>query len=154
MSPEPISLTPAEYRLRLWLRVFAVLFGLGTLGFFVRPGGTVADLNRVGGLLGLGVLPVGEPDFWLVLAVANMATITAAAWLAAADVRGRRVLVYPIVVSKAASSATGLLLFLGSRHAFAHLSATLVDLPIAVILLVALRRATPPAAGGRAGLAA
>lgn len=154
-APPPLS--PAEQRLRGLLRLFAILFACGALGFLLRPEGTVADLNATGALLGLGALPAGgrtvASDFWLVLAVANMATIATCAWLAATDVRGRRALVYPVVLSKLASSAAGLLLFVIRAPAFPYLAATLVDLPIALVLLAALR-AAPPAAAPRAGMAA
>ena len=82
-------------------------------------------------------------DFWLALAIANMATITTCAWLAAADVRRRRALVYPIIVSKLVSSATGILLFVRWTLAFPFLATALVDLPIAIILVSALRAAPP-----------
>jgi len=154
MPPSPSPLGAAERRLRALLIFFAALFGIGALAFLLRPDGTVADLNRVGALLGLAPLPVGAgpvaSDFWLVLATANMAAIAACAGFAAADVRRRRALVYPLVVSKLTSSAAGLLLFLGRAHAFAYLSATLVDLPIALVLLAALRAALPADAAQRA----
>src|ERR671937_774248 len=98
-TPETPPLTGPERALARWLRLFAVLFALGTLAFLLRPDDTVRNLDRLGALL------------WLPLAVANMATITTCAWLAAGDVRGRRALVYPVVVSKLTSSGTGLLLF-------------------------------------------
>ena len=104
------------------------------------------DLDRMGALVGLPTLALSRipvtSDFWLTLAIANMATITACAWLAAADVRGRRSLVHAIVLSKLASSATGILLFVRWAHAFPFLAAALVDLPIAMILVSALRRAS------------
>ena len=141
--PSSPPLPTGEARLRALLRFFAGLFGVGALVFFFRPAGTVDDLNRVGTLLGLTPLvPAEHPvdaDFWLVLAVANMATIAACCALAAADVRGRRALVYPLVVSKLTSSTCGLLLFFFRAHALAYLSATLVDLPIALVTLAALR---------------
>ena len=142
---QAMPLSTAEERLRLVLRLFAAIFAIGALVFFLRPDGTVADLDRVGGLFGLETLPVaGQPvasDFWLVLAVANMATIAACCAWAAGDVRGRRPLVHAVVVSKITSSATGLILFLVRTHAFPYLSALLVDLPIALVLLRALRAA-------------
>ena len=142
------SLTAPERRLRVLLRFFAVLFGLGAITFFAQAGETLANLDRVGTALGLSPLPTraeyAGADFWLVLAVANMATIAACCWLAAADVRGRRALVYPLVVSKLTSSAAGLALFLVPPHAFAYLSATLVDLPIALVTLAALHATTLP----------
>jgi len=147
--PDASPLTAPERALARWLRLFAVLFALGTLAFLLRPDDTVRNLDRVGTVLGLPTLsPSRVPvvsDFWLALAVANMAGITASAWLAAGDVRGRRALAYPIVVSKLASSGTGLLLFVQWTHAFPLLTIPLVDLPIAVILLRALARARPSA---------
>jgi len=148
-TPDAASLTAPERALARWLRIFAGLFALGTLAFLLRPDDTVRNLDRVGSLLGFPTLapsrvPVAS-DFWLALAVANMATITACAWLAAADVRSRRALAYPVVVSKLVSSGTGLLLFVQWTHAFPLLTIALVDLPIAVILLRALGRARPAA---------
>src|SRR6266480_1576194 len=131
--PDASPLTAPERALARWLRLFAVLFALGTLGFLLRPDDTVRNLDRVGSLLGLPTLPPSHApvasDFWLALAVA--------------DVRGRRALVYPVVVSKLASSGTALLLFVQWTHALPLLAIALVDLPIAVILLRALSRARP-----------
>src|SRR5882672_6260340 len=142
---EAAPLTRAERKLAWLLRLFAVLFAIGAVGFLVRPDETVTDLDRLGALVGLPTLQrtavAGVSDFWLPLAIANMATIAACAWLAAGDVRRRRALVYPIVVSKLASSATGGLLFVRWSAAFPFLAVALVDLPIAVILVSALRAA-------------
>jgi len=147
--PDAAPLSTPERALARWLRLFAVLFALGALGFLLRPDDIVRDLDWMGSLLGLPTLPPSRApvasDFWLALAVANMATITASAWLAAGDVRRRRALVYPVVVSKLASSATGLLLFVQWTRAFPLLTIALVDLPIAIVLLRALRRARPAA---------
>jgi hypothetical protein len=141
---EPRGLTRQERRLAWLLRFFALLFLIGAVGFLVRPDDTVRDLDRVGALVRLPVLaqtrsPVVS-DFWLTLAIANMATIAACCWLAAGDVRRRRAMVYPVIVSKLTSSATGILLFVRWSPAFPFLAAALVDFPIAVILLQALRR--------------
>jgi hypothetical protein len=144
---DPAPLIASERALARWLRLFALLFALGTLGFLLRPDDTVRDLDRIGALLGLPTLPASRApvasDFWLALAVANMATITACCWLAASDVRARRALAYPVVVSKLASSGTALLLFVRWTHAFPLLTIALVDLPIAIILVRVLRRARP-----------
>src|SRR5919198_375247 len=110
-TPETPPLTGPERALARWLRLFAVLFALGTLAFLLRPDDTVRNLDRLG----------------------------------AGDVRGRRALVYPVVVSKLTSSGTGLLLFVQWAHALPLLAIALVDLPIAVILLRALGRARPAA---------
>ena len=141
------ALTRPERKLAWWLRFFGLLFAIGTVAFLLRPDDTVKDLDRVGRLVHLPTLastafPVVS-DFWLSLAIANMATITACAWIAAADIRRRRALVYPIIVSKLASSATGILLFVRWAYAFPFLATALVDLPIAIILVSALRGAPP-----------
>lgn len=147
-SADPVPLSVAERRLAGLLRFFAVLFLGGAVTFFVRPNGTLADLNRAGVAVGFASLPPrSEPaaaEFWLALGVANMATIAACCWLAAGDVRRRRALVYPVIVSKLTSSTAGAILFASRVHALAYLSATLVDLPIAVVLIAGLRAALPP----------
>ena len=141
--------TRAERKLAWTLGFFGLLFAIGAVGFLLRPDDTVRDMDRVGALVGLPTLvesrvPVTS-DFWLTLAVANMATITACSWLAARDVRRRRPLVHAIVVSKLASSGTGILLFVRWSMAFPFLAAALVDLPIALILISGLRAARPHA---------
>ena len=83
--PDVVPLTAAERWLAAWLRFFAAIFAAGAVIFFFRPAGTVADLDRVGLLLGLAPLPPASgpvaADFWLTLAVANMAAIAACAGL-------------------------------------------------------------------------
>jgi hypothetical protein len=147
-------LTPGERRLAKILHAFGWIFAFGALAFFLRPEGTVADLDRIGVALGLPSLPAAErpvaSDFWLILAVANMATIAACCFVAARDVRGLRPLVYPVIVSKLTSSSAGLLLFAFRAPTLPFLSATLVDLPIALILLAALRGAPVPLTERRA----
>src|ERR1051325_37313 len=96
---EARRLSRPERKLAWLLRFFGLLFAIGTVGFLVRPDDTVKDLDRVGALVGLPTLARSAypmvSDFWLALAIANMATITACAWLAAGDIRRRRALVYP-----------------------------------------------------------
>jgi hypothetical protein len=151
LAAEPVAPSgprnAGERRLARWLRFFALLFATGAIVFLLRPEETVADLNLPGRLFGLpplepGMRPIAS-DFWFALAIANMATIATCCWLAASDVRRRRVLVYPVVVSKLVSSGTGILLFVRWAPAFPYLAVALVDLPIAVILIAALRGARP-----------
>src|SRR5437773_4184111 len=101
--PDLVPFTVAERRLAAWLRFFAAIFAAGAIIFFVRPEGTVADLDRVGLLLGLTPLPpAGGPvaaDFWLTLAVAYIAAIAACPWLAAADGRRPRARAYALVAA-------------------------------------------------------
>src|SRR5947209_18008140 len=131
-TPDASALTAPERALARSLRLFAGLCARGTLAFLLRPDDTVRNLDRVGSLLGFPTLspsrvPVAS-DFWLALAVANMATITACAWLAAGDVRSRRALAYPVVVSKLVSSRSGLLLSVQWTQVCPLLSPSRVDL--------------------------
>ena len=144
---EARTLSRPERKLAWLLRFFALLFAIGMVGFLVRPDDTVKDLDRVGAFVGLPTLARSAypmvSDFWLALAIANMATITTCCWLAAGDIRRRRALVYPVIVSKIVSSTTGVLLFVRWTFAFPFLATALVDLPIAIILISALRGAPP-----------
>lgn len=138
------ALTSAERRLALLLRLVALLFVAGAVGFLLRPEETIRGLDFPGTLVGLPTLAatgvaVGS-DFWFALAVANMATNATCCWLAAGDIRLRRVLVYPVVVSMLVSSATAALLFIRWAPAFPFLAVVLVALPMALVLLRGLSR--------------
>jgi hypothetical protein len=144
---EAAPLTRAERKLARVLRSFAVLFALVAVGLVLRPDEAVTQLDRIGAFVGLPLLfrsavPVVS-DFWLPLAIANLISIAVGAWYAAGDVRRRRALVYPIVASTLASSATAVLLFVRWAAAFSFLAAALVNLAIAVMLISALRAAPP-----------
>src|SRR5262245_9251583 len=139
------GLTRAERRLGWLLRLLALLFALGAVGFVVDPDETVARIDRVGALVGLPtLLRTGAPvvsDFWLPFAVGNMASMAAAAWYAAGDVRRRRTLVHVIVASAFASALTAVLLFVRWAAASSFLAAALVNLAVAIVVLSALRAA-------------
>ena len=147
LSPraEAGPLTRAERKLAWLLRLLALLFAIGGVGFVLRPDETVTYLDRIGALVGLPTLvrtavPVVS-DFWLPLAIANMATVAVGAWYAAGDVRRRRAAVYPIIASTLVASATGGLLFVRWATAFSFLAGALANLMIAVVLISALRAA-------------
>src|SRR5437016_12394395 len=103
-TPDAASLTASERALARWLRIFAGLFALGTLAFLLRPDDTVRNLDRVGSLLGFPTLAPSRvtvaSDFWLAVAVANVATVNVFEWLDADDVHGRRAPAYPIHMHK------------------------------------------------------
>jgi hypothetical protein len=127
------ELNDDERRLRDLLRLWTVLFGAGAVSFATRPERTTALL----GLLPGPSLPRGEERFWNALAVSLMATLTALSAAAAADVRARRMLVPPLLVSKAAST----LMFAGRYSArprrTPYLAGAVCD---GSILLLTLRR--------------
>ena len=140
--------TRAERRLAWLLRVLALLFAAGAIGFLVRPDNTVTALDRIGALAGLPTLadarlPVVS-DFWLAFAVADMATLATCAWLAAADVRRRRSLVHAIVVSKLTATMAAVLLFVRWAHVVPFLAIAVVEMAVAIVVVSALRATSPP----------
>ncbi len=142
---EAAPLARAERKLARLLRLLAILFAAGAVGFVLRPDETVTSVDRIGSLVGLptlvrGAVPVTS-DFWLPLAVANLAAGAVGAWYAGGDVRRRRGVVYPIVASAVVSAATGILLFVRWAATFAFLAAAIVNLGIAIVLVSALRAA-------------
>lgn len=102
MSQDTDALTPAEQRLRSLLRVWTLLFAAGAVSFGADPDRSTASLNLLPG----PALPQSSEKYWNALAVSLMATITTLTAMAATDVRRRRALVWPLMVSKAVSSGT------------------------------------------------
>jgi hypothetical protein len=99
------SLSAEERRLRSLLRIWTVLFAAGAVSFGADPDRSTASLNLLPG----PPLPASSEKYWNALAVSLMATITTLTAMAATDVRRRRALVWPLMVSKAVSSG----MFLG-----------------------------------------
>ena len=131
--PARVPLTDAERRLRDLLRLWTVLFGAGAVAFAAQPERTTAAL----GLLPGPALPAGEEHFWNALAVSLMATLTVLSAAAAGDVRGRRGLVGPLLVSKAASTLMFLRRYRTPPRRTPYLAGAVCD---GSILLVTLRR--------------
>lgn len=142
--PDAIPLTAAERRLSLLLRLLALIFVAGAVAFLVRPEEIIHGLGVPSAMIGLPALATTtgavESDFWFALAVANMATNAACCWLAAGDVRLRRALVYPVVVSMLVATATAALVFIRWAPALPFLAIVIVALPIALVLLRGLGR--------------
>lgn len=95
-----IDLTDEERRLRSLLRFWTLLFGAGAVSFAADPDRSTATLNVLPG----PALPPSSERYWNALAVSLMATITALSAMAATDVRRRRALIWPLMLSKAVSS--------------------------------------------------
>lgn len=127
----------ATSRLRLLLRVWAVIFALGAVDFFVFPYLTVRILNSGAKALGMHqvvALNAGQ-DFWLTLAVPYMILVAAFSWVAQ---RGKRIAAQPVqflMLAKVSSSLTSLLLFLFGGFPYAFLANFVVDGAIALITL-------------------
>jgi hypothetical protein len=94
------ALTDGERRLQSLLRLWALLFAAGTVSFAVDPDRATGSLNLLPG----PSLPRSSEKYWNALAVSLMATLTTLCAIASGDVRRRRSLVWPVLVSKAVSS--------------------------------------------------
>lgn len=135
----------ATRRLRLLLRIWAVVFALGAIDFFVFPYLTVRILNGTARSLGMHevvALNAGQ-DFWLTLAVPYMILVAAFSWVAQ---RGEKIAALPVqflMLAKTSSSLTSLALFLLAGFAYPFLANFLVDGAIALITYWFYRAARP-----------
>ena len=118
-----------------WLfRTLAWAFGVTGALFFLFPDGTVDILNRAGSLFGLPDAPHLTHRFWLGLGTAYMAVVTVLAKQISEDPLDRRLLMQPLIVGKAVSSATCLLFFIFDRSYFIYLANFLVDGGLVVLV--------------------
>ena len=135
----------ATRRLRLLLRIWAVIFALGAIDFFVFPYLTVRILNGTARSLGMHevvALNAGQ-DFWLTLAVPYMVLVAAFSWVAQ---RGARISALPVqflMLAKTSSSLTSLALFLLGGFAYPFLANFVVDGAIVLITFWFYRAAKP-----------
>jgi hypothetical protein len=146
---EGIGLTKAERIFRGWMLVSALVYACGVPIFFFGGGLIVRMINAVSArLLPLPLYPLppdgAEGAFWRVLGVSMMAMLTWACFAIARDVRQRHWLVSIILLSKACSTGSYLLLF-AVDHYLAYLVGALTDGPIFVATLVLW---FPASAGG------
>jgi hypothetical protein len=135
----------ASQRLRLVLRIWAVIFALGAIDFFLFPYLTVRILNSTARSLGLHQVVAlnGGQDFWLTLAVPYMILVAAFSWIAQ---RGTRIQAQPVqflMLAKASSSLTSLALFLLGGFAYPFLANFVVDGVIFAITYWLYRAARP-----------
>ena len=140
--------------LRPVYRMFAATFLVVGSAFFLFPDGTIDTLNRVGGIFGFPGAPHLAHRFWLGLAVAYMAVVTALAWLISEAPSERRILMPPLAIGKAVSSGTCLLFLIFERPYFIYLANFLVDGGIALGVLWTFRLTRPVDAGVAAERAA
>ena len=135
----------ATRRLRLLLRVWAVIFALGAVDFFVFPYLTVRILNSTARSLGMHEVPAlnAGQDFWLTLAVPYMILVAAFSWVAQ---RGPKIAAQPVrflMLAKASSSLTSLALFVFGGFPYAFLANFVVDGAIFLITYWFYRAARP-----------
>lgn len=115
--------------LRLWLRVWGVIFALGALDFLLLPMRTVQTLNAAGARLGLAPVPAG-PGYWVPLAAAYMVLIAVFCW----DGQARYLL-----LAKISSSLFALGWFVFAGLEFPFLAAGVLDGLIAAGTALLLR---------------
>jgi hypothetical protein len=132
--------------LRPVYRMFAAVFFLVGLLFFVFPDGTIDALNAVGAALGFPDAPHLAHRFWLGLAVSYMAVVTALAYLISQAPTERRLLMLPLAIGKMTSSLTCLLFLVFDHLYFIYFANFLVDGSIALGALWTRRLTAPPAA--------
>jgi hypothetical protein len=131
--------------LRLVLRIWAVVFALGAVDFFVFPYPTVRILNSTAQSLGMHTVAALRPgdDFWLTLAVPYMILVAAFSWIAQ---RGPRIQAQPVqflMLAKASSSLVSLALFLLGGFAYPFLANFVLDGAIFLITYWLYRSARP-----------
>lgn len=132
---------PPDERFRRFLRLSAVLYGLGALN-------AVALRRRVERELGRIDRTDGPPeDFWPALGTAYMATITAVAWAASRDRLTAARLAPPLFVAKGVTTALFAYRFLRTRRLSYALSA-LTDAALLGATVWLAKRAEGPAFEG------
>jgi hypothetical protein len=125
----------ATRRLRWVLRIWAVIFALGAVDFFVFPYLTIRILNSTAASLGMRqvtALNAGQ-DFWLALAVPYMILVAAFSWVAQRGEKVRALPVQFLLLAKASSSLTSLALYLLAGFAYPFLANFAVDGAIVLI---------------------
>lgn len=131
--------------MRILLRIWAVVFALGAIDFFVFPYLTVRILNSTAASLGMHqvtALNAGQ-DFWLTLAVPYMILVAAISWVAQRGDRIRALPVQFLLLAKASSSLTSLALYLLAGFAYPFLANFAVDGAIVLITFWLYRAARP-----------
>lgn len=131
--------------MRILLRIWAVVFALGAIDFFVFPYLTVRTLNTTAASLGMHqvtALNAGQ-DFWLTLAVPYMILVAAISWVAQRGDRIRALPVQFLLLAKASSSLTSLALYLLAGFAYPFLANFAVDGAIVLITFWLYRAARP-----------
>lgn len=104
-------MTHAERRLGRWLKLTGGLYAAGAVDYVARPRAALEALEKVGGD---PLEPEGN-GLYNSLAGAYMATIAALALGASSDPAGRRSLIPPLLVGKAASATCLLYMYARTR---------------------------------------
>jgi hypothetical protein len=138
-----IHINREEKQAVLFLKASAAVYFLVGLSFIFLPDLILALFNKVSESLfpSLPPTPISGEHFWTALAFSMMATIAAICFAAQYNIRKNRHLVVILLVSKATSSLSALLLFLLQQRYLSYLGIALVDGTIFWITLVLFLRA-------------
>lgn len=138
-----VHLSAEERALRGLLRLSGLAFLVVGFAFAILPNQILDAVNKLSAWLvpSLPQAPLPMERFWVALAFSMMMTITALSFLAARNVRRNKGYVFPLLLSKAASSLSALVFFLFFAHHLASLVITVVDGAIFWILLIFFLRA-------------
>jgi hypothetical protein len=140
-AASPADLAGPWRHLRIFMAASAAVYALGGIAFLALNDHLLQGLNLFGASLGLPPAALGD-RFWLTLSGSMMMTIATCSYFAARDVRRHAAMCIPVIVSKAVSSAMGLLFFFTSGHVLAYGVVTLTDFPLFVATLWLYRRAS------------
>ncbi len=128
------------------MRILGIVYAVTGGVFFLFPDTVLGTLNSFPQTTGYTeVVPFPADRFWLVMAVAMMAMLSALSFLAAGEPKNRG---YPFVhiLSKCVSVAGFAYMFLHQRPYFVYLAGIATDLPLAIgVTWIWLRRGELPA---------
>jgi hypothetical protein len=113
----------------------AVVFAAVGLIFLLAPGGVLRFFNSISRPLGMGQAPEVEYQFYLILAVAYMYTVTLLAWLMFRQPQNKA---YPLLLTQAklASALFSFCLFFFVQPFLIYLANGIIDGAIGLVVLV------------------
>jgi uncharacterized protein (DUF362 family) len=138
-----IRIRKEEKQAALFLKISAGVYFVVGLAFIIAPDLILSIFNLVSHLVlpSLPLTPISGEHFWTALAFSMMMTITGICYAAQHNIRRNKHLVIILLISKSASSLSGLALFIFQQHYFSYLGLSLVDGGIFWITLVFYLRA-------------
>lgn len=130
------ELTSKQNKYRILMLVLFWLFLLAGISFYVAPNNVIGIFNSVSLHLGhFQTLPPNVEKFYLDLAVAFMACVTAIAYLISRDVAKNLNLTPVLIVGKTTSSLISLVSFVLYQKALLYLANFVIDGSIVLIVL-------------------
>ena len=136
--------TPQEIQLKRLMQVWMILFGIGTLTFFLAGNWLIATGNAFSADIlhwDLPPMPPAAHGFWLTLTTSMMATITVISYWVQKDVVQNARLTFFILVSKLTSTLVFLFFFFWDTPYFNYLLGSLFsDGPIYIVTLIFEKR--------------